>query len=188
MLTATSKISSASWPGLGTTMVLKVTDPGALAHARALVEAQLAEIDRACSRFRADSELELVNAGAGTPVRVSATLIEAVEVGLRAARLTDGDVDPALGEALVIAGYDRDYELLERPACERYDQLPCDRRAAPEPWRSGPPADARSPSIASARRCVSAAVCASISARPPRHLRRIAPATPCTRRPAQVSW
>jgi thiamine biosynthesis lipoprotein len=40
-------------------------------------------------------------------------------VALRAARLTDGDVDPALGEALMIAGYDRDYQLLECPVAGR---------------------------------------------------------------------
>ncbi len=119
MLTGTRKPALASWRALGTSVVLKLTDPCALALARMIVEEHLREIDRACSRFRADSELELVNAGAGAPVRVGALLIEAVEVALRAARLTDGDVDPTLGEALVIAGYDRDYQLLECPVAER---------------------------------------------------------------------
>jgi len=94
-------------------VVLKLTDPDALSPARKIVEGELREIDRACSRFRADSELERVNAHAGAPVPVGALLLEAIEVGLRAARLTDGNVDPALGEALSIAGYDRDFELLE---------------------------------------------------------------------------
>jgi thiamine biosynthesis lipoprotein len=121
MLTSTGEPASASWRALGTSVVLKLTDRGALAHVRAIAEQHLQEIDRACSRFRADSELERVNAGAGAPVRVGPLLLEAVEVALRAARVTDGDVDPALGEALVIAGYDRDYELLEHPAPERAD-------------------------------------------------------------------
>lgn len=119
MRTPTRAPASASWRALGTSVVLKLTDPGALAHARRIVEQQIREIDRACSRFRADSELERVNALPGVSVRVGEVLLEAVEVGLRAARLTDGDVDPALGEALVIAGYDRDYELLDCPAAER---------------------------------------------------------------------
>jgi thiamine biosynthesis lipoprotein ApbE len=119
ILTGTRKPALASWQALGTSVVLQLTDPDALALARMIVEGHLREIDRACSRFRADSDLELVNASAGISVRVGALLIEAVEVALRAARLTDGDVDPALGEALVIAGYDRDYQLLECPIAER---------------------------------------------------------------------
>jgi len=103
MLTGTREPASASWRALGTSVVLKLTDPGPLAHARRIVEQHLRDIDRACSRFRADSELERVNAGAGNPVPVGEVLLEAVEVGLRAARLTEGDVDPALGQALVIA-------------------------------------------------------------------------------------
>lgn len=121
MLTGTDKPVSASWRALGTSVVLKLADPGALAQARRIVEGHVQGIDRACSRFRADSELERVNASAGAPVRVGSLLLEAVEVGLRAARLTAGDVDPALGQALVIAGYDRDYELLEHPAAEHND-------------------------------------------------------------------
>ena len=124
MPTGTHEPASASWRALGTSAVLKLTDPGALARARGIVERHVREIDRACSRFRADSELERVNACAGAPVRVGEVLLEAVEVGLRAARLTDGDVDPALGEALTIAGYDRDFGLLEHPAAERCDATP----------------------------------------------------------------
>ncbi|HZL48249.1 MAG TPA: FAD:protein FMN transferase [Solirubrobacteraceae bacterium] len=145
MLTDTCEPVSASWRALGTSVVLKLTDPGALARARGLVEKHLWEIDRACSRFRADSELERVNAGAGAPVRVGPLLLEAVEVGLRAARLTDGDVDPALGEALTIAGYDRDYELLDCPAAKRDDTVAKCREhrvsaasRSPEDRREGP--------------------------------------------------
>ena len=46
-------------------------------------------------------------------------LAEAIEVALRAARLTDGDVDPALGAALVLCGYDRDWELMGSARRER---------------------------------------------------------------------
>ncbi len=38
--------------------------------------------------------------------------MEALEVALRAAELTDGDVDPTVGRALELAGYDRDWRLL----------------------------------------------------------------------------
>jgi thiamine biosynthesis lipoprotein len=121
MLTNTGEPASARWEALGTSVVLKLTDRRALAHARGIVEQHLQEIDRACSRFRADSELARLNARAGAPVRVGPVLLRAAEVALRAARLTDGDVDPALGEVLAIAGYDRDYGLLEHPALEHDD-------------------------------------------------------------------
>ncbi len=104
------------WEALGSSAVLRVTDPGALGRARAIVERELAQIDRACSRFREDSELQRVNAGAGRFIPVSQLLIDAVWVALRAAELTGGDVDPTVGNALVLAGDDRDWRLLEKPA------------------------------------------------------------------------
>ncbi len=107
--------AAARWEALGTSVVLKVTDLTALEQARTLVEHELEAIDRACSRFRADSELSRVNAAGGRLVEVDEMLVEALQVALRAAELTDGDVDPTLGEALVLAGYDRDWELLAAP-------------------------------------------------------------------------
>jgi thiamine biosynthesis lipoprotein ApbE len=112
------ELGSATWEALGTTVVLALTDPFALRAARAEVELELDAIDRACSRFRADSELSLVNALAGRSMRVSALLMGALEVALRAAQLTGGDVDPTVGEALELAGYDRDWRLLSSDAEE----------------------------------------------------------------------
>jgi len=125
-------LASASWPALGTTASIQATEAVDLPIVRNVVESELAAIDLACSRFRPDSELERVNAGAGHSVAAGPLLIEAVEVALRAARLTDGDVDPALGEALVIAGYDRDFSLLESPPSARVDS---DRASAGFPER-----------------------------------------------------
>jgi thiamine biosynthesis lipoprotein len=45
-------------------------------------------------------------------VTVSPLLAEAVAVALRAARLTDGDVDPTVGAAMNAVGYDRDFTLV----------------------------------------------------------------------------
>ena len=111
-------LRSCAWEALGTSVVMRVIDPGALDAARAAVERELAAIDRACSRFRADSELSAVNARAGRPTQVSPLLIEALEVALRAAELTDGDVDPTVGRALELAGYDRDWRLLDPPCAQ----------------------------------------------------------------------
>ncbi len=71
----------------------------------------VAAFDLACSRFREDSELEALNRAGGRPLKVSALLREAVRAGVRAAQLTDGDVDPTVGAALIALGYDRDFSL-----------------------------------------------------------------------------
>lgn len=101
--------ASSSWQALGTTVGLVVLGVGAHDAARRAVEAQLREIDAACSRFRDDSELAAVNAARGRWVRVSPLLLDALEVALRAAALTGGRVDPTVGGALVLSGYDHDF-------------------------------------------------------------------------------
>ena len=97
---------------LGTGCVVLVTDPTRLRPAVDEVTAELHDVDLACSRFRPDSELELVNDNAGTAIEVSPLLIDAVRVALRAAALTDGDVDPTVGDAIRVLGYDRDFGAL----------------------------------------------------------------------------
>ena len=104
--------AAASWEALGSRVQVVVTDPSALADARAAVAAELAAIDLACSRFRADSELARVHTDAGVAIRVSPLLAEAIGVALDAARRTNGLVDPTVGAALIAAGYDRDFAAL----------------------------------------------------------------------------
>ena len=108
--TATDADASASWRALGTLVQLVVTEPAALPEARRLLENDLAEVDAACSRFRADSEIRALEGG---QQRISPLLAEAIAVALRAARLTDGDVDPTVGAAMSVVGYDRDFEQIE---------------------------------------------------------------------------
>jgi FAD:protein FMN transferase len=103
----------AEWRALGTSAVVLVADGSALGAARAAVAAELDAIDRACSRFRDDSELTRVNAARGRSVAISPLLAQAIGAALRAARVTDGAVDPTIGRALVLAGYDRDLALVE---------------------------------------------------------------------------
>ncbi len=134
----TTRLARTKWQALGTSVELVVSDGyaralsdgRALTQARAILERQLDEVDRACSRFRDDSELMRVNARPGRTVQVEPLLVEAVEVALRAAELTDGDVDPTVGAALVIAGYDRDIQLLDRTSSTTGDIHP---RACPPP-------------------------------------------------------
>ncbi len=105
-------LPTASWPALGSSAVVRTTLPWQLEPASDAVRQVLADVDRACSRFRGDSELAAVNARAGRPVRVSTLLQDAVELALRGAELTGGLLDPCIGAALEDAGYDRDWQLL----------------------------------------------------------------------------
>jgi thiamine biosynthesis lipoprotein ApbE len=107
--------ASASWQALGTGVQVTVTDRSKLAVAREMLAADLTAVDLACSRFRPDSEIVALDRARGAePVEVSPLLAEAIAVALRAARLTDGDVDPTVGAAMDAVGYDRDFSLVPR--------------------------------------------------------------------------
>ncbi|HEX3425419.1 MAG TPA: FAD:protein FMN transferase [Acidimicrobiales bacterium] len=110
---AQSPVTAVSYQALGTTVTV-VVHGGEAAAAAALdaVRGEVAAIDAACSRFREDSELSRVNALAGRAVPVGPLLLQAVTVALRAARITDGLVDPTLGRQLRLLGYDRDFSSL----------------------------------------------------------------------------
>jgi thiamine biosynthesis lipoprotein len=105
---------SLSFEALGTTAVVATSDPAAEGDACAAVERELDAIDRACSRFRSDSELTRVNAANGRPTVVSERFLEALVVALRAARITNGLVDPTVGTAMRTIGYDADFASIDR--------------------------------------------------------------------------
>ena len=105
---------SLTFPALGTSAALLVEPDDSLARARELLESEIDAIDVACSRFRDDSELTRANRNAGSWVDVSPLFLEALDVAVRAARLTDGLVDPTIGAALRVLGYDRDFERVSR--------------------------------------------------------------------------
>ncbi len=108
-------MTAQSFPAFGGTVIVAVAESSALEPALAATRAVIEDIDRACSRFREDSDLMAVNRGAGSEVAVGPTLIDALQVALGAAELTDGLVDPTVGAALLALGYDRDFhELPER--------------------------------------------------------------------------
>ena len=102
--------AAASWRALGTLVRLVVTDSRCLADARGMLWQDLAAVDLACSRFRADSEICALRGG--HTQQVSPLLAEAIAVALRAAELTEGDVDPTVGAAMSAIGYDRDFEQI----------------------------------------------------------------------------
>jgi thiamine biosynthesis lipoprotein len=109
--TPAAELRTETWPALGTTAVLRYEGPDDPAI-RAAVERELAAIDVAASRFRADSELSRLNAAGAVRIAVSPLLLEAVRLGIRAAEVSGGAVDPTLGQSLVSAGYDRDWRQL----------------------------------------------------------------------------
>lgn len=88
-------------------MHLLVTDSAQLSRARALVDAELDAVEMAASRFRPDSEISLLASANGTRQPVSGVLADLIEAALGAARMTDGDVDPTVGCAIVELGYDQ---------------------------------------------------------------------------------
>jgi thiamine biosynthesis lipoprotein len=92
------------WTALGASVQLVVTDPGRLERARATLEAELTAIDAACNRLRAGSEVAALDDRAADPVRVSPLLADAIAAALRTAQLTDGDLDPTVGDAFADAG------------------------------------------------------------------------------------
>jgi len=98
-----------SWKALGTSVHVLATDAGELVTATTAVGEVLDDVDMAYSRFRDDSELSRLNASPGRPVRVSPLLATAIDAAQRAARLTDGAVDPTIGHAIRVAGYDDDF-------------------------------------------------------------------------------
>jgi thiamine biosynthesis lipoprotein len=102
-------LASSRGRALGTDVAVVVTRPQRLAAAREAVDGVLGGIDRTCSRFRDDSELSVLNAAAGSERTVSPLLAMAIGQGLRAAQLTDGDVDPTVGTAMRLIGYDVDF-------------------------------------------------------------------------------
>ncbi|MBV8196269.1 MAG: FAD:protein FMN transferase [Candidatus Dormibacteraeota bacterium] len=97
---------------LGTSVRVIVTEAERLEAAKAAVDSVIQDIDRTCSRFRADSELNRLNARAGNETPVSDLLAQAIDEGIRGARVTDGDVDPTVGGAVRVAGYDVDFDSM----------------------------------------------------------------------------
>lgn len=106
---STTVLGIADDRALGSSVRVIVTEPSLLLAAKAAVDGVLTEIDAACSRFRGDSELSRLNARAGELVTVSPMLATAIAAALRGGELTDGLVDPTIGKAIRLAGYDVDF-------------------------------------------------------------------------------
>ncbi len=120
------QVRQADWRALGTGVRLVVVD-GDLDAARAAVERVLADVDRTYSRFRPDAEIVAVNEAAGSETRLSPLLARAIAGSLEAARRSGGAVDPTIGRAIRVLGYDVDFGLLAG------SNRPIELRAQPVP-------------------------------------------------------
>jgi len=136
--------TSTRFHAIGTTHRIHVTEPATLIDATAIAREELAQLDLAASRFRPDSEVSRLAARAAYGpawVFASPTLVHYLGEALRAARLTDGLVDPTVGAAVAASGYDADLLLVQRrpavahprhvesvPGWRRIDLDPASRR------------------------------------------------------------
>ncbi len=102
-------VAVATLRALSTGIQVGVTRAEALGAAQAVVARRLDDIDRAASRFRADSDVTRINNAGGHPVRVSDLCLRAVRVALEVAAATEGIVDPTVGTSMEALGYDRDF-------------------------------------------------------------------------------
>jgi thiamine biosynthesis lipoprotein len=74
--------------------------------------AEIERLEQCWSRFRTDSELARLHAGAGDWVPVSAPMLLALMCAADLHTVTGGRFDPTIREALERAGYDRSFECV----------------------------------------------------------------------------
>ncbi|GAB2954813.1 FAD:protein FMN transferase [Micromonospora polyrhachis] len=138
---------TARWAYQGTPVRVTVTDPTTMIGARRLVMAELAKINRVCGRGRSDTELAQVHRATGQPTPVSPPLGGLMSAALSAAELTDGDVDPTIGAALLRLRLRRPW-LSGGDAASTDRALPAGSAHAPGPTdlpRPAAPADTARP-------------------------------------------
>jgi len=116
MTSTPTSIGECEWNRWSTEMHLLVTESTVLSNARQVVDSELDAIEIAASRFRSDSEICALAGADGGRTPVSPVLADLIDAALNAARLTDGDVDPTVGSAMIALGYDRDFAEIDTVA------------------------------------------------------------------------
>jgi thiamine biosynthesis lipoprotein ApbE len=102
-------VATADDRALGGSLRVVVTRPSDLTPAKVAVDEVVRAVDMAASRFRDDSELSRLNASPDREAIVSPLLAKLIAAAFRGARLTDGAVDPTIGSAIKLAGYNADF-------------------------------------------------------------------------------
>ena len=125
-----STLQRTEWRAVGTTCAAIVTDGShderEACWALGAVRDEVAACERELSRFDPTSDLSRLNAAGGRWTPIGRRLLETLGLALRAREDTSGRFDPTVLPALVAAGYDRTFELLEERAARPADD-----------WRAG---------------------------------------------------
>jgi thiamine biosynthesis lipoprotein len=106
---STTPVAIADGRAFGGSLKVIVTHAPDLAAAKSAVDKVVQAVDLAANRFREDSELSRLNATPDRAVVISPLLTKLIAAALRGARLTGGAVDPTVGSAIKLAGYDADF-------------------------------------------------------------------------------
>lgn len=107
-------VAIADGRAFGGSLRVIVTHEPDLAAARSAVDEVVQAVDLAANRFREDSELSRLHATPDREVVISPLLTKLISAALRGARLTGGAVDPTVGSAVKLAGYDADFAAVPR--------------------------------------------------------------------------
>jgi thiamine biosynthesis lipoprotein ApbE len=105
-------VAIADGRAFGGSLKVIVTHAPDLAAAKSAVDEVVQAVDLAANRFREDSELSRLNASPDRAVVISPLLTKLIAAALRGARLTGGAVDPTVGSAIKLAGYDADFAAM----------------------------------------------------------------------------
>jgi FAD:protein FMN transferase len=108
--------AAAAFHAIGTDHRIVATRPETIGEAVVIARQHLLELDLAVSRFRSDSEVtDLARRALAGPASalISPVFVASLQAGLRAARLTDGLVDPTVGRAVLANGYDADLAVVQ---------------------------------------------------------------------------
>ena len=123
------RVDRTAFRAMGTEVIL-VGPAGnrAFGRAAAVVASIFEREEHRFSRFRPESELSRVNATAGSWRRVSSGFAELIAFALEAWRGTARRFDPTVLDAVVAAGYDRDFdELIAGARAQLRPPRPCGR-------------------------------------------------------------
>ena len=122
-----SALHRTEWRAVGTTCAAAVSaephDEREAQWALCAAQDEVAACERELSRFDPASDLSRLNAAGGRWTPIGRRLLEALGLALRAREETDGRFDPTVLPALVAAGYDRSFELLEEREARWADGL-----------------------------------------------------------------
>ena len=112
-----ARLEQLTFRAMGTACAVAVTrqpgDEDAARHALDAGRLEIAACEAALSRFDPDSDLSRLNQASGQWMAVDRRLMSALAVAVDARSATAGRFDPTILPALVAAGYDRSFELLE---------------------------------------------------------------------------